>query len=571
MQEKGCISKEQMSDRKKTNKQTHTQTLLNSRITILKYLFSIILMILGRKSAGSNKMLFCGLLELLVIWMLTEVIRSFRVRAVVNGILMLLLNAQMLILWFGGDYISLVMLTNLDNVRDLSGKIVIYILGIVITLVFSFYPPARLLDLRKGKDGDDRICRSSASLLLSAVLCAELLFTLIYGNLHSPLFAYWRLGAEAKEAARVRKELESIENCTADFYRKGVSCASVEKPDTLGEKPNIVLILTEGLSEHIVKDERGIMPNAAALEEKSISFSNYYNHTFATYRGISGQLYSGYQLDNYDSNSLIGIQNLLADQGYTTSFINTEPNLVPFASYLQEMGFDEVIGEPGHGYSGPSGSMTDKEAYEELLKQVEEKHAAGQPFFTAIYTFGTHASFDSPDQKFGDGSQSELNKFYNADYWLGVFIEKIESSPAFENTIIVFTADHATYADLYYNEAFPEYKRANPSIDQIPLMIYHRGVVPQQIDAAGRNTLDLTSTILDYIDINGPNYFLGASLFHSEDNYNNLDTIFTSSVDLYSTKGGTVRKLEDGEAETAIVKEMIQNYYAAKLLIPVTP
>ena len=115
MQEKGCISKEQMSDRKKTNKQTHTQTLLNSRITILKYLFSIILMILGRRSAGSNKMLFCGLLELLVIWMLTEVIRSFRVRAVVNGILMLLLNAQMLILWFGGDYISLVMLTNLDN------------------------------------------------------------------------------------------------------------------------------------------------------------------------------------------------------------------------------------------------------------------------------------------------------------------------------------------------------------------------------------------------------------------------------------------------------------------------
>ena len=523
MQEKGCISKEQMSDRKKTNKQTHTQTLLNSRITILKYLFSIILMILGRRSAGSNKMLFCGLLELLVIWMLTEVIRSFRVRAVVNGILMLLLNAQMLILWFGGDYISLVMLTNLDNVRDLSGKIVIYILGIVITFVFSFYPPARLLDSQKGRD------------------------------------------------ARVRKELESIENCTADFYRKGISCASVEKPDTLGEKPNIVLILTEGLSEHIVKDERGIMPNAAALEEKSISFSNYYNHTFATYRGISGQLYSGFQLDNYDSNSLIGIQNLLADQGYTTSFINTEPNLVPFASYLQEMGFDEVIGEPGHGYSGPSGSMTDKEAYEELLKQIEEKHAAGQPFFTAIYTFGTHASFDSPDQKFGDGSQSELNKFYNADYWLGVFIEKIEASPAFENTIIVFTADHATYADLYYNEAFPEYKRANPSIDQIPLMIYHRGVVPQQIDAAGRNTLDLTSTILDYIDINGPNYFLGASLFHSEDNYNNLDTIFTSSVDLYSTKGGTIRKLEDGEAETSIVKEMIQNYYAAKLQIPVTP
>jgi hypothetical protein len=198
---------------------------------------------------------------------------------------------------------------------------------------------------------------------------------LIFGNLHSPLFAYWRLGAEAKEAARVRRELAGVENCTASFYRKGISCASVERPEALGENPNIVLILTEGLSEHIIKDERGIMNNAAALEEKALSFSNYYNHTFATYRGISGQLYSGYQLDNYDSNSLIGIHDILSDRGYFTSFINTEPNLVPFASYLQDMGFDEVVGDPGQGYSGPSGSMTDREAYEFLLSYIEEKSA----------------------------------------------------------------------------------------------------------------------------------------------------------------------------------------------------
>lgn len=533
--------------------------------TILKYVFSVLLMFLGRFSAGTNKMLLCGFLELLAIWALTESIRSARFRTIVNGILLLLLNAQSLVLWFGGDYISLVMLTNIDNVRDLSGKIVVYILGIAAVLVFSFFPAARLLET--GNRTLRRICQR----FLPLVLFAELLFTLIYGNIHSPLFAYWRLGAEAKEAARVRKELESIENCTAGFYRKGISCASVERPDTLGDNPNIVLILMEGTSEHIVKDERGIMPNAAELEKKSISFSNYYNHTFATYRGISGQLYSGFQLDNYDSNSLIGIQDILSDKGYYTSFINTEPNLVPFATYLTEMGFDEVIGEPGQGYSGPSGSMTDKEAYDLLLSHIEEKSAGSQPFFTAIYTFGTHASFDSPDEKFGDGSLAELNKFYNADHWLGKFLEKLEASPAFDNTLVVFTADHSTYADLYYNEAFPDYQRQNPTIDSIPLMFYHKGVVPQEIDAAGRNTLDLTSTILDYVDIDAPNYFLGASLFHDPDNYNNLDTIFTSSVDLYSTKGGKIRKLEETEAETAIVREMVQNYYAAKLQIPMTP
>lgn len=68
-----------------------------------------------------------------------------------------------------------------------------------------------------------------------------------------------------------------------------------------------------------------------------------------------------------------------------------------------------------------------------------------------------------------------------------------------------YTADHSTYADLYYSEAFPEYNRVNLSIDRIPLMIYHKGGVT---------------------------------------NYNNLDTIFTSSVDLYSTKRNVIRKLE---------------------------
>ena len=56
------------------------------------------------------------------------------------------------------------------------------------------------------------------------------------------------------------------------------------------------------MSQHIIDDERNITPNIKELQSKSLSFSNYYNHTFATYRGIIGQLYSGYQLDNSDQN-----------------------------------------------------------------------------------------------------------------------------------------------------------------------------------------------------------------------------------------------------------------------------
>ena len=542
-----------------TKKYKFTYTLL------LKYLFSIALMFLACNGAGNGKIFVSAFLELAVIWAFMETICTTRIRIVANGILLLLFNAQMLILWFGGDFISLVMLTNIDNLRDLSGKIIVYFLGITAVLLFSLYPTGRITNIKNKR------VRAIPRRVLSLALFLELVFTMIFGNLFSPMFAYWRLGGEAREAARVRKELESMGDCTKNFYRQSIQGPCVDKPAGLGEKPNIVLILTEGLSENILKDDRSIMPNAAALEERSVSFKNYYNHTFATYRGIIGQLYSGYQLDNYDSNSLIGLQDILSDNGYNTSFINTEPKLVPFANYLSEMGFDEVVGDAAVGYSGPGGSMSDREAYELLFSEMENNNASGRPFFTAIYTFGTHASFDSPDQKFGDGKQSELNKFYNVDCWLGEFLQKFENSPCFDNTILVFTTDHATYADLYYNEAFPDYQRSHPSIDQIPLMIYHKGVEARTIDALGKNSLDLAPTILDYVDINGPNYFLGAFLFFEADDINSLDTIFTSSADYYSTRGCNIRKLDESDVETSIVQKLIQNYYAAKQQIPQKP
>ena len=49
-----------------------------------------------------------------------------------------------------------------------------------------------------------------ASRLLAIVLCVELVFSLLYGNLYSPFFAYWRLAEEAEETARVRKAADQM-------------------------------------------------------------------------------------------------------------------------------------------------------------------------------------------------------------------------------------------------------------------------------------------------------------------------------------------------------------------------
>ena len=254
------------------------------------------------------------------------------------------------------------------------------------------------------------------------------------------------------------------------------------------------------------------MPNVANYQSKSLRFTGYYNHTFATYRGLIGQLYSGYQLSDFDSNSLISVQSILADEGYDTCFINTEPDNDDFSEYLNNMNFNEVIGDD-YECNGMADSISDGDAYGILFDEAINKYETGNPFFIAIYTFGTHASLDSTEQLFGDGSSAELNKFYDADYQFGEFMEKFINSPLYDNTIVVFTAYHATYQEASFNEAFSDYTRQFHSIDEIPFFIYHKEVEPSSISVSGRNTLDFAPTILDYIDVSAPNYFIGSRLF----------------------------------------------------------
>ncbi|MCD8323337.1 MAG: sulfatase-like hydrolase/transferase [Clostridiales bacterium] len=347
-----------------------------------------------------------------------------------------------------------------------------------------------------------------------------------------------------------------------EFYSSEVADYR-EKDAALPEQPNVILIFTEGLSQSVIDDEREIMPNVAAFQEESLNFTGYYNHTFATYCGLIGQLYSEYQWNNLDENNLVSIQSLLSDNGYHTTFINTEPNNADFTSYLESMGFDEVLGDASDELLGMTDSYSDKQAYEYLLDTAESLSESDEPFFLSVYTFGTHASNSSANEVFGDGSDDELNKFYDADAQFGEFLENFKESELAENTILVFTSDHATYQDSGFTSAFPDYDRAHISLDEIPLSIYYVGIEPETIDVDGRNSLDLAPTILDYLDISGTNYFLGESLFADPSENLSMDMIYYSEASPVSTKNGQISSLSS--AEESEFKETVYDYFVAKL------
>ena len=529
----------------------HPAALLIS--TLLKYVCAIALTAVTFLKTGDIMCLIAGSLELIIIFLFSNMlIRQHHIPGwIVNGLLMLLYNIQMVVLMFGSTYISLVMMTNMDSVRDLSGQAAVYIPALAAALILSLIPVRHV-----------GFGRTAEARLLSLFLAAELIFTMWYGSSASPLFAYYTLIRQGIDAQAQAKSVDKSKDYTSAFYSTYIA-GNIRLPETLPEKPNIIVIFTEGLSQNIVADSRGIMPNVASYEKKSINFTNYFNHTFATYRALSGQLYSGFQLNNYDGNTLVSLQDILSDRGYSTTFINTETRNINFTNYLLNMDFDEVISDPAFVSNGPADSISDKDAYTLLFETVSEKAGGDKPFLTAIYTFGTHTSLDSPDEKFGDGSDSMLNKYYNLDCQFGAFMKKFEESGLADNTIIFFTADHAAYQDRLFRESFPDHERAHTEVDEMPFFIYHKGIEPQQIDVEGRTTLDFTPTIMDYLDISGvENYFLGRTLFSGSDNNNNYDTVFTDSAVFASTRGGQIQGLT--ESEKGILDVKLKEYYAAK-------
>lgn len=515
--------------------------------TAVKYAAALAVTIVAYTLAGNVQYLIGSLLELAVIFFLSDMlIRKWpRVGYIINSLVTLLYIVQQVILCYGSSYLTMIMLTNVDSIQDLGGRAAEYIISGVTVLVCSFLPicPVTIKHVRPHN-------------ALIAVLIADLIFSMTFGGTYSPLYGYISVAAQAKAQAEREAYIRSQPDMTEKFYQKEVN-SGTPKPADLAEQPNIILIMTEGLSQSIVDDERDIMPNVRRYENQSVNFVNYFNHTAATYRGIIGQLYSGYQNNNLDTNNLVSMQEILKDEGYYTSFLNTEENNIQFTEYLKRLGFDDVLG------NDPDDWLTDKEAYEFLWDTVQDEAESDQPFFTCIYTFNTHLTYDSEDEKFGDGSDAELNKFYNCDYQFGEFMKKFRRSDLSDNTIIVFTADHCTYVDDSFTAAFPNTERVYNFCDSIPFFIYYKGNTPQEIDASGRNSLCLVPTILDYLDISAPNYFLGTSLFLGINNdASPYDTVFTEDNTVrISTQNAEISGV-DGSIDDELEKN-INNYFAA--------
>ncbi len=133
------------------------------------------------------------------------------------------------------------------------------------------------------------------------------------------------------------------------------------------------------------------------------------------------------------------------------------------------------------------------------------------PFFATLFTLSSHEPYDVPMAPRFKG-EDETTLFKNAaaytDSCIGVFISKLKKDPLWQNTLIVFVADHGH--PLPGND-----ENDRPSKFHIPLIFTGGALnVKGVVKNIGSQT-DIVTTVLDQLGISASAFKWGKDLLDS--------------------------------------------------------
>jgi len=221
------------------------------------------------------------------------------------------------------------------------------------------------------------------------------------------------------------------------------------------DQPNIVVFILESFTANVIEPLGGlpgITPNFNQLCREGVLFTNFYASGDRTDKGIISLL-SGYPAQPVTSiiKNLAKTQRLpylnhyMLELGYQTSFVyGGDIDFANLRSYLTNSRFDYITSADDFPdeYNQSKWGVHDHIVFERALAQCD---TIKQPFFNVILSLSSHEPFDVPMVAKFPGNDPEnlmLNSCYYTDKCIGDFITKAKASHWWDNTVIIFVADH---------------------------------------------------------------------------------------------------------------------------------
>ena len=221
------------------------------------------------------------------------------------------------------------------------------------------------------------------------------------------------------------------------------------------DKPNIILFILESFTADVIAPLGGmpdVAPNLNKLCEEGVLFSNFYSSGDRTDKGLISIL-SAYPAQPVTSiiknpaktQRLPYLNHHMLELGYTTSFVyGGDIDFANFRSYLTNSRFDHITADEDFPdeYNESKWGVHDHIVFQRALQQCD---TTSQPFFKVILSLSSHEPFDVPMVAKFPGNDVEslfLNSCYYTDQSVGEFILKARATSWWENTVIIFIADH---------------------------------------------------------------------------------------------------------------------------------
>jgi len=295
---------------------------------------------------------------------------------------------------------------------------------------------------------------------------------------------------------------------------------------------NVVFVLMESWGyrypDSFGANGYGVTPNFDALAARGIKFTNFYatgqrsivgiQATLAGIPPVAGMPTIG---NGLEVATISKLAEMAGRNGYRTLFLqSSRRRSFRMDSIARTLGFSEYYGMedmPARlNYPDKSAAKFgwDYETYMFLKDKLDESQ---KPFFAYVFTGSTHTPYPPLGAQWEkrphdpNNENGFLNTLYYSDWSLGQFMESARGAKWFENTVFIFTADHAQvhYGQAGYREMF-----------HTPLLVYAPGIFrePRTVETVG-SQLDIMPTIIDLLGFNDAFSAAGESLFKKREGY----------------------------------------------------
>ena len=335
-------------------------------------------------------------------------------------------------------------------------------------------------------------------------------------------------------------------------------------------RPDIFLVILESFSIPLMEmksaDGREVTPNINRLAKESIFFSNFYANSFRTDRGLVSIL-SGFPAQPNSSimkyprkaQGLPMISSSVKGAGYKLHyFYGGDINFTNQNAYLRSGGYDETTSDKDFPLSQKLSKwgVDDEYVFRRALESLKTE-TDNQPLFYTIQTSTSHEPFEAPVELFLNNKE---NAFAYTDKCIGEFVEGLKQSDRWENSLIVFVADH--------QGGLPENLPNNSLVRYHIPLIWAGGAISssKEITTLG-SQIDLAATLLAQLQISSEEYIFSKDILNPQIPHFAYFA-FPGLVGLWNDEEGVVLNLQTDEAEV-LGKEKEPMYTYSKALLQI--